>query len=147
MAPQVVSQISFDRGRSYPAFQTNASAGADIHKSERLNVRLQVDGQNLSNVLDVIDFGRLFSNNAIRPSRSFAGVSEPLSNAARFLPTRTFARCDESKLIGRAKLRANRGLLSSPASRRANFLTDPADQYSVRVYDQRRRASGEEQDP
>jgi hypothetical protein len=35
-------------------------------------MRLQMDGQNLTNVLDVIDFGGLFSGSAIGPSRSFA---------------------------------------------------------------------------
>jgi hypothetical protein len=35
-------------------------------------VRFQIDGENLTNVLDVIDFGGLFSGNAIGPSRSFA---------------------------------------------------------------------------
>jgi hypothetical protein len=35
-------------------------------------MRFQVDGENLTNVLDVIDFGGLFSGNAIGPSRSFA---------------------------------------------------------------------------
>jgi Carboxypeptidase regulatory-like domain/TonB-dependent Receptor Plug Domain len=69
---QVVNRINFSRGRIYPCFQVNASAGADIYKSDRLNVQLQVDGQNLTNVLNVIDFGGLFSGNAIGPSRSFA---------------------------------------------------------------------------
>jgi len=70
--PQVVDRINFVRGRIFPAFQVNASAGADIYKSERLNVRIQADGQNLTNILNVIDFGGLFSGNAIGPSRSFA---------------------------------------------------------------------------
>ncbi len=35
-------------------------------------MRLQIDAQNLNNVLNVIDFGGLFSGNAIGPSRSFA---------------------------------------------------------------------------
>jgi TonB-dependent Receptor Plug Domain len=69
---QVLGRINFARGRIYPSFQVNASAGADVYKSERLNVRFQVDGQNLTNVLDVIDFGGLFSGNAIGPSRSYA---------------------------------------------------------------------------
>ncbi|MFZ3217015.1 MAG: TonB-dependent receptor [Candidatus Acidiferrales bacterium] len=69
---QVVNRINFNRGRIYPAFQVNASAGADIYKSDRLNMRIQADGQNLNNVLNVIDFGGLFSGNAIGPSRSFA---------------------------------------------------------------------------
>jgi len=52
------------------AFHVNASAGADIYKSDHRNMRFQVEGQNLTNVLDVIDFGGLFSGNAIGPSRS-----------------------------------------------------------------------------
>jgi hypothetical protein len=33
-------------------------------------MRFQIDGQNLTNILNVIDFGGLFSGNAIGPSRS-----------------------------------------------------------------------------
>lgn len=69
---QVVDRVNFDRGRVNPTFLLSASAGADVYKSERLNMRFQVDGQNLTNVVDVIDFGGLFSGNAIGPSRSFA---------------------------------------------------------------------------
>jgi hypothetical protein len=69
--PQVLNRINFNRGRIDPSFQVNASAGADIYKSDHMNMRLQVDGQNLTNVLDVIDFGGLFSGNAIGPSRSY----------------------------------------------------------------------------
>jgi hypothetical protein len=69
---QVLSRINFARGRIYPAFQANASAGADIYRSERVKMRFQADGQNLNNVLNVIDFGGLFSGNAIGPSRSFS---------------------------------------------------------------------------
>ena len=35
-------------------------------------MRFQIDGQNLTNILNVIDFGGLFSGNAIGPSRSVA---------------------------------------------------------------------------
>jgi len=69
---QVINRINFARGRLDPAFQVSASAGADILKRDRITMRFQVDGQNLNNVLDVIDFGGLFSGNAIGPSRSFA---------------------------------------------------------------------------
>jgi hypothetical protein len=69
---QVLNRINFARGRIYPSFQINASAGADVYKSDRMNMRFQIDGENLTNVLDVIDFGGLFSGNAIGPSRSFA---------------------------------------------------------------------------
>jgi hypothetical protein len=69
---QVLDRINFARGRIYPAFQVNASAGADLYKSDRLQTRFQIDAQNLTNILNVIDFGGLFSGNAIGPSRSFA---------------------------------------------------------------------------
>jgi hypothetical protein len=68
---QVLNRINFARGRIYPSFQVNASAGAEIYKSDHINMQFQIDGQNLTNVLDVIDFGGLFSGNAIGPSRSF----------------------------------------------------------------------------
>jgi hypothetical protein len=69
---QVFDRLNFARGRISPSFQVNASAGADVYKSDHLNMRFQIDGQNLNNVLDVIDFGGLFSGNAIGPSRSVA---------------------------------------------------------------------------
>ena len=68
----VVNRLNFARGRILPAFQLNVSAGADVYKSDRMNMRFQIDGQNLNNVLNVIDFGGLFSGNAIGPSRSVA---------------------------------------------------------------------------
>ena len=68
----VVNRLNFNRDRILPSLQVSASLGADVYKSERLNVRFQVDAENLTNVVEVIDFGGLFSGNAIGPSRSFA---------------------------------------------------------------------------
>jgi hypothetical protein len=67
---QVLNRINFARGRIDPSFQVNASAGADLYRSDRMTMRIQADAQNLTNVLDVIDFGGLFSGNAIGPGRS-----------------------------------------------------------------------------
>jgi hypothetical protein len=69
---QILNRIDFTTGRIYPSFQVSASAGADVYRSDRVNMRFQIDGQNLTNVLQVIDFGGLFSGNAIGPSRSYA---------------------------------------------------------------------------
>jgi hypothetical protein len=68
--PQVISRINFARGRILPSTLLSASAGVDVYQSDRMKVRLQVDGQNLTNTLNVIDFGGLFSGNAIGPGRS-----------------------------------------------------------------------------
>lgn len=67
---QVVDRVNFVSGRIYPTLQLSGSVGIDVYKTEGMNVRFQIDGQNLTNVVDVIDFGGLFSGNAIGPSRS-----------------------------------------------------------------------------
>ncbi|MGA3092800.1 MAG: TonB-dependent receptor [Terriglobales bacterium] len=69
---QVLARLNFGRGRIDPAFQVNVSAGGELYKSDHCAMRIQVDGQNLTNVLDVLDFGGLFSGNAIGPPRSLA---------------------------------------------------------------------------
>jgi hypothetical protein len=68
----VISHLNFDRGRIRPYLTENASVGADLHTGDKYSVRLQIDAQNLSNTLEVIDFGGLFSGNAIGPSRSLS---------------------------------------------------------------------------
>jgi TonB-dependent Receptor Plug Domain len=67
---RVIDRINFDRGRILPAFQVDASAGASLYTSERVTTNFQIDGQNLTDIVNVIDFGGLFSGNAIGPSRS-----------------------------------------------------------------------------
>jgi len=67
----VVNRLNFDRGRINPLLSINASVGADVYKRKSLTVRLQADGENLNNRLNVIDFGGLFSGNAIAPPRSY----------------------------------------------------------------------------
>jgi hypothetical protein len=70
--PSVVDRLNFDRGRVDPSLSIQASLGVDIYKSERVYTRFQADVDNLNNRLNVIDFGGLFSGNAIGPARSFA---------------------------------------------------------------------------
>src|SRR5271157_2213136 len=70
--PQVVNRLNFDRGRILPTLAVSVSLGLDLYKGEKINTRLQLDGDNLNNRLNVIDFGGLFSGNAIAPGRSWA---------------------------------------------------------------------------
>jgi len=67
----VISRINFDRGRIRPLLSVNASLGVDVYTSEKMQMRFQADGTNLNDWLNVIDFGGLFSGNAIGPGRSF----------------------------------------------------------------------------
>jgi hypothetical protein len=69
--PEVISRINFARGRIRPLLAVNASLGVDVYKNELMQMRFQADGENLNNRLNVIDFGGLFSGNAIGPGRSF----------------------------------------------------------------------------
>jgi TonB-dependent Receptor Plug Domain len=68
----VINRIDFDRGRIKPTLSIDFSAGADLYKKEKRNLRLQADFANLNNRLNVIDFGGLFSGNAIGPPRSYS---------------------------------------------------------------------------
>ena len=69
---QVVDRVNFDKGRVRPSLSVNASLGADVWRSEKFQMRVQADMENINNRLDVIDFGGLFSGNAIGPPRSYA---------------------------------------------------------------------------
>ena len=67
----VINHLNFDRGRINPYLTEDASVGADLYRQEKVSVRLQGDAENLSNKLEVIDFGGLFSGNALGPSRQY----------------------------------------------------------------------------
>jgi outer membrane cobalamin receptor len=69
---RVVDRVNFDKGRVRPSLSVNASVGADIWRSEKLNMKIQADVENINDRLNVIDFGGLFSGNAIGPPRSYA---------------------------------------------------------------------------
>jgi hypothetical protein len=67
----VINHLNFNRDRIDPYFTQNVSVGADLYQHEKRSLRLQADAQNLSNELEVIDFGGLFSGNALGPSRQY----------------------------------------------------------------------------
>jgi hypothetical protein len=66
----IVDRINFSDHRPFPLVSVDASVGLTVRRSERYPLRLQVDGTNLSNEINVIDFAGLFSGTAIAPSRS-----------------------------------------------------------------------------
>jgi outer membrane cobalamin receptor len=69
---QVVSRVNIPAGRLRQSLAINASLGAQVWKSDKLNVQMQADGMDLNGRLNVIDFAGLFSGNAIEAQRSFA---------------------------------------------------------------------------
>jgi hypothetical protein len=70
--PSVVDRINLASGRIKPTLAVDASLGAQIYKTDKLALNFQADGENLNNRLNIIDFGGLFSGNAIGPPRSYA---------------------------------------------------------------------------
>jgi len=67
----VIDRLNFARGRILPTLSTDAALNVRLYQGERFNIHIQADGTNLNNRLNVIDFGGLFSGNAIGPARSF----------------------------------------------------------------------------
>ncbi|MFZ0277043.1 MAG: TonB-dependent receptor [Candidatus Sulfotelmatobacter sp.] len=67
----VVNHLNFSRDRISPYFTQNVSLGVDLYQQEKRSVRFQGDVANLGNTLELIDFGGLFSGNALGPSRQY----------------------------------------------------------------------------
>jgi hypothetical protein len=68
---QIVSRLNFARGRILPSLAVNGSVGFDLRSRDQVKMSLRLDGENLNNRLNVLDFNGLFSGNAIAPARSF----------------------------------------------------------------------------
>lgn len=66
----ILNRVNFSDLRPRPQWSLNASAGVILRKSEKYQMRFQVDGTNLTNSLNVIDFAGLFSGTAIGIRRS-----------------------------------------------------------------------------
>ena len=67
----VINHLNFVRDRIHPYFTQAISVGADVLKHEKFTTRFQCDIENVSNTLEVIDFGGLFSGNAIGSGRQY----------------------------------------------------------------------------
>jgi outer membrane cobalamin receptor len=68
--PEVVSRLNFERGRILPQLAVSASMSAELVRRDHFQSTLHIDVENLNNRLNVLDFGGLFSGNAIAPERS-----------------------------------------------------------------------------
>jgi hypothetical protein len=73
--PQVVNRLNFARGRILPLLALNSSMSFEVSGGDRLQMTIHADGENLNNRLNVLDFGGLFSGNAIahRSALCFCG--------------------------------------------------------------------------
>jgi hypothetical protein len=66
----LVNRVNFSRGRVDPSLTVNASIAREWQLRDRIRARLEADGENLNNQVDLLDFAGLFSGNAVQPPRS-----------------------------------------------------------------------------
>jgi hypothetical protein len=69
--PRIVHQIDFESGRVRPSASLDAAMSATLVKTGRTQLPVQVNGVNLTNRLNVINFAGLFSGTALAPPRTF----------------------------------------------------------------------------
>ncbi len=70
--PAIVSRVNFDAGRVRPNFSFDASAGATLFHKEMKDISVQLEANNLTNRVNVLNFASLFSGTAIAPPRSMS---------------------------------------------------------------------------
>ena len=68
--PAIVDRVNFDRGRVRPNFSLDVAAGMDIYRKEQRTASLMIQGMNLTDRVNVINFASLFSGTAVAVPRS-----------------------------------------------------------------------------
>ncbi|HLJ23777.1 MAG TPA: TonB-dependent receptor [Candidatus Acidoferrales bacterium] len=68
--PAILKEVNFDLGRVRPNFSLNVAAGATLFHREGKEVSLEIEGHNLTNKVNVINFASLFSGTAVAPQAS-----------------------------------------------------------------------------
>ena len=68
--PEILSRVNFDRGRVRPNFSLDAAAGAELYHHEQRSAEVEIQSNDLTDRLNVINFASLFSGTAVAPQRS-----------------------------------------------------------------------------
>jgi hypothetical protein len=68
--PAILDRVDFSRERLKPSYSIDLSGGVRLLKREQRQVRLQVDLENVTNHLNVINFAGLFSGTAVAVPRA-----------------------------------------------------------------------------
>ena len=68
--PSILDKVNFTDGRVRPNFSLDAAAGATLFHKEGRDVSVQLEGNNLTNRLNLINFASLFSGTAVATPRS-----------------------------------------------------------------------------
>jgi hypothetical protein len=68
--PAIVNQVNFNVGRVRPNFSLEAAAGATLYHKEGKDVTFEIEGHNLTDKVNVLNFASLFSGTAVAPPAS-----------------------------------------------------------------------------
>ena len=68
--PAILNEVNFNAGRVRPNFSFDAAAGATLYHKEGRDVTFEIEGHNLTDKVNVINFASLFSGTAVAPGAS-----------------------------------------------------------------------------
>jgi hypothetical protein len=68
--PAIVNEVNFNAGRVRPNFSFDAAAGATLFHKEGKDITFEIEGHNLTDKVNVLNFASLFSGTAVAPPAS-----------------------------------------------------------------------------
>jgi TonB dependent receptor len=68
--PRIISQVNFLKRRVRPNYSLDVAAGVELHHKEQRSAVFEIQAENLTDHVNVINFQSLFSGTAVAPPRS-----------------------------------------------------------------------------
>jgi hypothetical protein len=68
--PAILNEVNLNAGRVHPNFSFDAAAGATLFHKEGKDVTFEIEGHNLTDKVNVLNFASLFSGTAVAPPAS-----------------------------------------------------------------------------
>jgi len=68
--PAIINQVNFEKGRVRPNYSLDVAAGAEMYHKEQRSATFEIQAENLTDLVNVINFASLFSGTAVAPPRS-----------------------------------------------------------------------------
>jgi len=66
----IINQVNFERGRVRPNYSLDVAAGAELYHKEQRSAAFEIQAENLTGHVNLINFASLFSGTAVGPPRS-----------------------------------------------------------------------------
>jgi hypothetical protein len=68
--PAIINQVNFEKGRMRPNYSLDVAAGAELYHKEQRSASFEIQAENLSGHVNLINFASLFSGTAVGTPRS-----------------------------------------------------------------------------